>query len=92
MPAALRVCTINFWGIEPPLERRLELARRQLAELQPDVIAMQEVRPLDGRSGRTTADELGDALGMQRVYEVAVRWADGHRGRRGGPFDLLAQG
>lgn len=76
MAASLRVCTINFWGIEPPLERRLALARRQLADLAPDVIAMQEVRPLGGRSGRTTADELGDALGMERVYEVAVRWED----------------
>jgi endonuclease/exonuclease/phosphatase family metal-dependent hydrolase len=90
MPASLRLCTINFWGIEPPLERRLDLARRQLERLAPDVVAMQEVRPLDGRSGRTTADELGDALGMGRVYEVAVRWDDDAfgRGRPGGEEGL----
>ncbi|HWM85058.1 MAG TPA: endonuclease/exonuclease/phosphatase family protein [Kofleriaceae bacterium] len=77
MAATLRLCTINFWGIEPPLERRLELARRQLLDLAPDVVGMQEVRPLDGRSGRTTADVLAEGLGMQRVHEVAVSWADG---------------
>jgi endonuclease/exonuclease/phosphatase family metal-dependent hydrolase len=78
--ATLRLCTINFWGIEAPLERRLDLARRQLAALVPDVIAMQEVRPLDGRTGPTTADVLADALGMERVYAVAVRWNDGDFG------------
>jgi endonuclease/exonuclease/phosphatase family metal-dependent hydrolase len=90
MAASLRICTINFWGIEPPLERRLDLARRQLAELAPDVVAMQEVRPLDGRSGRTTADVLAEALGMARVHEVAVRWADGAfgPGRPGGEEGL----
>lgn len=73
---ALGVVTINFWGTEPPLERRLALAERQLAALAPDVVCMQEVRPLDGRAGRTTADVLGDALGMARVYEVSLRWDD----------------
>lgn len=86
----LRLCTINFWGIEPPLERRLDLARRQLAELAPDVIGMQEVRPLDGKSGRTTADVLAEALGMERVYEVAVSWKEGAfgPGRPGGEEGL----
>ena len=90
MAASLRICTINFWGIEPPLDRRLDLARRQLAALEPDVVAMQEVRPLDGRAGRTTADVLAEALGMARVYEVAVSWADGAfgPGRPGGEEGL----
>jgi endonuclease/exonuclease/phosphatase family metal-dependent hydrolase len=90
VPANLRLCTINFWGIEPPLERRLDLAARQLAALAPDVVGMQEVRPLDGRSGRTTADVLAEALGMNRVYAVAVRWNDGDfgPGRPGGEEGL----
>ena len=75
--ATLRLVTINFWGIEPPLETRLALARRQLGDLDPDVVGMQEVRPLDGRSGRTTADALADALGFHRLYEVALEWRDG---------------
>ncbi len=85
----LRMVTINFWGTEPPLEKRLELARRQLVALQPDVVGMQEVRPLDGRAGRTTADVLADALGFERVYEISLEWNDddffaGHPGGQEG--------
>lgn len=76
-PDRLRLVTINFWGTEPPLEARLAMAERQLAVLSPDVIGMQEVRPLDGRAGRTTADHLADALGYHRVYAVSTRWSDG---------------
>lgn len=76
MAAAIEVVTINFWGTEAPLDARLALAEAQLRALAPDVIGMQEVRPLDGRAGRTTADVLGDALGMHRVYEVSLTWAD----------------
>ncbi len=72
----LRVVTLNFWGTQAPLERRLDLAARQLEALAPDVVGMQEVRPLDGKSGRTTADVLAERLGFDRVYAVAVSWAD----------------
>jgi len=72
---ALRVVTINFWGIEAPLERRLDLAERQLRALAPDVIGMQEVRPLDGTQGPTTADHLGARLGMNVTHAVSLRWA-----------------
>jgi endonuclease/exonuclease/phosphatase family metal-dependent hydrolase len=75
--ANLRVLTLNLWGTEPPLDRRLALAARQLQALAPDVVCLQEVRPLDGRSGRTTADVLAEALGMRAHYEVAVAWEDG---------------
>ena len=72
----LRAVTLNFWGTQAPLDRRLELAARQLGELAPDVVGMQEVRPLDGASGRTTADVLAERLSLDRVYAVAVSWAD----------------
>ncbi len=72
----LRAVTLNFWGTQAPLERRLDLAARQLARLSPDVVGMQEVRPLDGKSGPTTADVLAERLGLDRVYAVAVSWAD----------------
>jgi endonuclease/exonuclease/phosphatase family metal-dependent hydrolase len=68
---------LNFWGIEAPLDRRLALASRQLAALAPDVVCLQEVRPLDGRHGRTTADVIGDSLGMRVVHEPSMRWDDG---------------
>lgn len=74
--SVLRLVTINFWGNEPPLDRRLGLAETQLRALSPDVIGMQEVRPLDGRQGRHTAEHLADALGYEHVYEVALRWKD----------------
>jgi endonuclease/exonuclease/phosphatase family metal-dependent hydrolase len=76
----LRVVTLNFWGIEPPLHRRLALAERQLAALAPDAIGVQEVRPLDGQAGTTTAAHLADRLGMHHVYEVATRWGGGQEG------------
>jgi endonuclease/exonuclease/phosphatase family metal-dependent hydrolase len=70
----LRVVTLNLWGTEPPLDARLALAARQLRALDPDVVCLQEVRPLDGRTGRTTADVIADALGMAAHYETAVAW------------------
>jgi len=76
----MRVVTLNLWGTEPPLEARLALAARQLVALAPDVVCLQEVRPLDGQAGRTTADALADALGMTAHYEVAVAWDAGAHG------------
>jgi endonuclease/exonuclease/phosphatase family metal-dependent hydrolase len=72
--STLRIVTLNLWGTEPPLEARLALAARQLAALAPDAVCLQEVRPLDGRGGRTTAEVLADALGMTAHYETAVAW------------------
>ncbi|HEX7843070.1 MAG TPA: endonuclease/exonuclease/phosphatase family protein [Kofleriaceae bacterium] len=76
--ANLRVVTLNLWGIEPPLDARLALAARQLRALAPDVVCLQEVRPLDGRSGRTTAEVLAGELGMTAHYETAVAWEATH--------------
>jgi endonuclease/exonuclease/phosphatase family metal-dependent hydrolase len=70
----LRVVTLNLWGTEPPLEARLALAVRQLRALAPDVVCLQEVRPLDGRNGRTTAEVVAEALGMTAHYQTAVAW------------------
>lgn len=83
----MKIVTLNFWGIEAPLDRRLALATRQLRALDPDVICMQEVRPFDnsaaptkGVSGRTTADALASDLRMHAQYARAVRWQDGEEG------------
>jgi endonuclease/exonuclease/phosphatase family metal-dependent hydrolase len=73
----LRVVTLNFWGTEAPLDRRIALAIGQLRALAPDVICMQEVRPLDGVSGRTTADVIAEALGTTARYAVSVAWDAG---------------
>lgn len=76
----LRIITLNFWGNEPPLEERLALAIRQLQTLAPDVICLQECRPLDGVTGRTTADVLADALGMRACYAMSCSWNAGDAG------------
>jgi endonuclease/exonuclease/phosphatase family metal-dependent hydrolase len=76
----LRVLTLNFWGTEPPLERRLDLAVRQLRVLAPDVICMQETRPLDGLAGRTTADVIAEQLGMHAHYSTSCEWNAGDAG------------
>lgn len=77
MARDLRVITVNLWGTEPPLDRRLDLAVRQLKALAPDVICIQECRPLDGVSGRTTAEALAECLGMHAHYETSCQWAAG---------------
>lgn len=71
--SSLRLITLNLWGISAPLERRLALAIRQFRSLDPDVIGLQEVRPM-AEGGTTTAHAIGAALGMEVRYQVAVRW------------------
>jgi endonuclease/exonuclease/phosphatase family metal-dependent hydrolase len=76
----LRVVTLNFWGTEQPLERRIELAVRQLRVLAADVVCMQEVRPLDGVAGRTTAEVIAEQLGMYAHYAKSSEWQAGEGG------------
>jgi endonuclease/exonuclease/phosphatase family metal-dependent hydrolase len=76
----LRVVTLNLWGIEPPLDRRLALATRQLRALDSDVVCLQEVRPLDGGGGRNTADAVAEALGLHATYRPAVTSEAGEEG------------
>jgi endonuclease/exonuclease/phosphatase family metal-dependent hydrolase len=76
----MKLVTLNLWGTEPPLEQRLALAARQLRALAPDVIALQEVRPLDGAAGRTTAEALATELGMHAHYAQSVAWQAGEAG------------
>jgi len=73
----LRVVTLNFWGNEAPLDKRLALAVRHVRALHADVICMQECRPLDGKSGRTTADVFADELGMHAHYATSCAWKEG---------------
>jgi len=76
---SVRVVTLNLWGLEPDLERRLALAERQLRVIEPDVVCLQEVRHLDGRKGPTTAHRLAEALRMPSVvYATASEWPAGH--------------
>ena len=76
----LRIVTLNFWGTEAPLDRRLALAVRQLRALDPDVVCMQEVKPHAGQ-GMTTAHVIARELGMNAHYAVATMWQAGEHGQ-----------
>ena len=71
----MKIVTLNFWGLEPPLDKRLELAIRQLRAIDPDVVCLQEVPPMSG--SRTTAHALADGLGMHAHYAKACDWPAG---------------
>jgi endonuclease/exonuclease/phosphatase family metal-dependent hydrolase len=71
----MKLVTLNFWGLEAPLDRRIGLAIRQLRPLALDVVCLQEVQPT--RTGGTTADAIASALGMRATYAKACTWPDG---------------
>ena len=48
----LRVATLNIWNKSGPWAERLPLLRKQLSELSPDVVGLQEVLRLVPRAGR----------------------------------------
>jgi endonuclease/exonuclease/phosphatase family metal-dependent hydrolase len=64
----LRAVTINIWNRQGPWDRRLPLLRDGLAALAPDVVGLQEVLALAGRS---QADEIADGLGWHVHYAPA---------------------
>ncbi|MDD9941789.1 MAG: endonuclease/exonuclease/phosphatase family protein [Myxococcales bacterium] len=69
------VLTLNVWNREGPYPARLELLRRWIHELQPDVIGLQEV--VEGQT-----EELLEGTGMQHTWvgtelsgiAIAARW------------------
>lgn len=77
--SSLRVVTLNLWGEQGPLEQRLRLCIDQLAELSPDVVALQEVRQIPDRLPNT-AQTLASALGLSFVFAPATDWGGGTEG------------
>lgn len=67
MTQLLRLVTINTWKCDGNYRQRLALLKTQLADLQPDVVACQEVFQTGDRAD--TGRALADALGMH--YAVA---------------------
>jgi len=47
---SISVLTLNLWGTNGPVDRRLEILASYLDATQPDIVAFQEVRFLGGRS------------------------------------------
>ncbi len=77
--STLKVVTLNLWGEQPPLERRMQLAADGLRALAPDVIGLQEVRQVAGAVANQ-AETLARALGMQCYFEPATPWGGGEEG------------
>jgi endonuclease/exonuclease/phosphatase family metal-dependent hydrolase len=80
----LRCLTLNLWGAEPPLERRMAVVAEGLAALAPDVVALQEVREVPGTLPNQ-AERL--AGGFAFVFAPAVAFGGGHEG-----LAILARG
>lgn len=76
----LRCLTLNLWSAAGPVERRLELVAKGISELQPDVVALQEVRELPGKLPNT-ARTLATRAGLECAFaSAAIPGADGDWG------------
>lgn len=74
----IRVATLNIWNKSGPWPRRLDLIRRELRELTPDIVGLQEVLQLEAPGSDLPADvftnqaaEVADGLGYQHAYGMA---------------------
>ena len=74
-----RVLTLNLWGEQEPLERRLALIVETCAALAPDIIGLQEVREVPGKVPNTAAT-IAAALGYHHAFESATPWGGGDEG------------
>jgi endonuclease/exonuclease/phosphatase family metal-dependent hydrolase len=74
----VRCLTLNLWGLEPPLERRMALVADGLRALAADVIGLQEVREAPGVPNQ--AETLAGLLGYQHLFAPAVAFGGGHEG------------
>jgi endonuclease/exonuclease/phosphatase family metal-dependent hydrolase len=61
----LRVLTLNLWNLNGPVERRMAALARALASSPVDVLALQEVSVLDGR---TQAAWIAGQAGLPHVH------------------------
>ena len=84
----VRVLSLNLWGEQPPVERRLAIAIEGFRALAPDVIALQEVRevpvPIDPSPLLSPmpnmAETIARALGFHFVFAPATPWGGGVEG------------
>jgi endonuclease/exonuclease/phosphatase family metal-dependent hydrolase len=76
---SIRVVTLNLWGENAPLDRRLAHAAEQLRALDPDVVALQEVRVVPP-AVPNTAETLARALKYEVHWAPATPWGGGEEG------------
>jgi len=75
----LRFVTLNLWGENGPWAERLALVSRELGNLRPDVVALQEVRDVPGRIPNQ-AETLARPLGFSHVFAASTHWGGGDEG------------
>jgi endonuclease/exonuclease/phosphatase family metal-dependent hydrolase len=75
----LRCLTLNLWGAEPPLDRRMAMVAAGVRALSPDVVALQEVREVPAQLPNQ-AETLAQAVGMQYVFAAATPIGGGEEG------------
>lgn len=81
----LRVATLNIWNKAGPWAERLPLIRKQLSELSPDVLGLQEALRLipdehnlpTPSPGNCQACEIADGLGYNVAYGIAADYSGG---------------
>ena len=81
----LRVCTLNIWNKAGPWAERLPLLRKQLTELAPDVVGLQEVlrlipdekNPPVPTPSNDQASEIAEGLGYNLAYGIAADYSGG---------------
>jgi len=71
----LRVVTLNLWAPSCRSRPGSRWRSAQIQALAPDVVCLQEVRPIDP-TGEGRAAVMTGALGMTAHDAVAVAWAD----------------
>lgn len=75
----LRLVTLNLWGEQPPYAARMRRCEAELLALQPDVVALQEVRQVEGQVPNQ-AQALAAALQLRYLFAPTVEWGGGLEG------------
>jgi endonuclease/exonuclease/phosphatase family metal-dependent hydrolase len=68
---ALRIVTLNIWNCGGPWDQRLAAIRAGLADLEPDLVGLQEVLRPTTAEGPDQARQIADGLGYHIAYGAA---------------------
>jgi endonuclease/exonuclease/phosphatase family metal-dependent hydrolase len=80
-----RIATLNIWNKSGPWAERLALIRRQVQELSPDILGLQEVlrlipdehNPPEPGPSNDQASEIAEGLGYNVAYGIAADYSGG---------------
>jgi endonuclease/exonuclease/phosphatase family metal-dependent hydrolase len=80
-----RIATLNIWNKSGPWAERLALIRKQVLELSPDILGLQEVlrlipdeqNPPEPSPSNDQASEIAQGLGYNIAYGIAADYSGG---------------